>query len=344
MNDTQFLTTEDFFIANQKLFNSTFDTETQDLAMSIRDQNIEKYDDLISAAIKLEEKIRQKIEEMNCDFEWVVRVQERHTSIGFRHWIDHLVEKAQNTFPLKLNDWDQDPSIHFLIEQNYTFGTQMEELHHAKWAKDRIEGLWSYKPESFEQLEPMIINKHTPITQVARILDQDLESGVNGGMRNPYACSLAVGSVWIRVKNKETQEIREIPLIRFIKTTEFERVIHILKQEVEQHHKALKNALQDNRKMLDLIPENWPSEELYKVIQEWRTKMYLGDRGLMGSDFFEENWVGSLKGKDISRKLTPTEEVELQNIIQNNEMKRMEERLAKRKQSSGIKSSRSLRV
>ena len=52
-----------------------------------------------------------------------------------------------------------------------------------------------------------------------------------------------------------------------------------------------------------MLPEGWPTAEIWQKMQEWAGRRYLGDNGLMGSDFFDGQWVKLEMPSDVHRAM-----------------------------------------
>lgn len=179
------------------------------------------------------------------------------------------------------------PDLDANFETQQICGMQLEEFHRGTWAKDRI--LELFKEDLFEALEPLEFDaKKIKLPRVLFEMDNDLKTSLNGGVQHPFALRACVCELNLIVEKNGEKTI--YPLMRTFKHTDIPRVIEELKDDIKEHYKSLTKAIVDEQEHLRSLPTGWPNEEVYNLAQQWAQRRFLGDNGLVGSDFFDGEW------------------------------------------------------
>lgn len=173
------------------------------------------------------------------------------------------------------------------FETQQICGMQLEEFHRGTWAKDRVLDL--FKEELFEALEPLEFDaKKSKLPKVLFEMNSDLKMSLNSGVQHPFSLRACVCELNLIVEKNGEKTI--YPLMRTFKHTDIPRVINDLKDDIKEHYKSLTKAIVDEQNHLRALPAGWPNEEVYALSQQWAQRRFLGDNGLVGSDFFDGEW------------------------------------------------------
>lgn len=295
----KFLTLEDFFATHQSVVTAAVGEKVAQMAWALKDLDPSS-EEAEYACRRVQKALAPLLE--NRDAEWVIDVSESHTMIDLDSWIEHgfFLGKAA----AKENETGY-PDLDLNLETQMVCGAQMEAFHEADWAKKKL--LAMMEPDSFEPMEPMIKNIKFPLPNLIATLDRDLSIGVRGLMRHPHSCSVAIGAISLRLGPKDGKPEEMIPLVRRVRFSEIGDVVRSLKDDINARRVALVETIHEQQEHLKALPENWPTPEIWQKMQEMATLRFKGDSGLMGSDFFEGNWLMMGLPGDVHRKsLAPT--------------------------------------
>lgn len=300
-----FLTLEDFYLQHQNI-TSEFLGRAAQSAWALKDMSLDS-NETLEVCRRLQNKIKDKVG--NRPAQWVLEVEESHVLVDFDAWIENSLAKSMATQPPSCGY----PDLDLNIETQRNCGTQLEEFHSGEWAKAQLKELFDFN--NFTPIEePLEFHFEHSLHDLLFHMDKDLDWGVRGGMRSPYKCSVSVGALNLRLLPHEGQPEETIPVIRRLKVSDLRTVLDRLQDEIKARHEYLVGAIQTEQGNLKNLPEDWPTPEIYADMQKWATTSFTGDRGLMGSDLFEGNWIITELPSDIHRRI---ETPELSNEISN---------------------------
>lgn len=297
-----FLALEDFYLHHQKVTSDFLGWRGASAAWALKDLDpTSKETEELCA--RLQKSIRELVGSRPA--QWVIDVEESHTRLDLESWVEDSLKIALASRPESCGH----PDLDLNLETQINCGIQLEEFHRGDWAKARLTEMFDCK--NFEPLEPLVCRFEHPLPDLLAKLDKDLSIGVRGGMRHPYACSVAIGALSLRLLPHEGKPEETIALTRRVKVSEVGEVVRRLKEEITERRNGLTGAIKEQQENLRGLPTNWPNEAVYESMQTWASKRFLGDMGLMGSELFEGDWLMSSMPSDAVRDtpLALTEDV-----------------------------------
>lgn len=295
-NQELYLSLENFFLAHAERLSPLIGERVAQHAWALKDQSIHG-DEAEGVCRRVQAAIEKALAGRAA--RWELLVSESHDILSLEEWIEASLEvsgAAASQLRTKYGDLDLN------VETQLHCGMQLEAFHGAQWAKSKL--LKLFETESFQELEPLSCRLGTPLPQVIDKLDRDLEFATKGGMRHPYKCSVAVGVVCLKVDASKTEPELTIPVVRRVLLSDVPVLVSRMREELKDRFKGLIAAIQEQQEHLRLLPEGWPNAEVWATMQEWKSRRFLGDNGLMGSDFFEGTWLATELPHDVHRRLS----------------------------------------
>ena len=268
----------------------------------LRDKSYSDYEDKEWDLMRAVQKSADDFMEKNpqAKVRWKVDVSENRVTLDTGEWMAHSI--ALGALRPEQECGYSDLDLNFETQQ--ICGMQIEEFHRGTWAKDKIIEL--FKEENLEILDPLTFEaKSVRLPKVLFEMNKDLECSLRGGMIHPMAASLAQGVLSLEIEhNGETQTIA---LLRNIKQTNIPELIDLIKDDIKPHYKRLLDAIAVEQKHLKELPDGWPNDQVYALTQQWAERRFLGDNGLVGSDFFDGIWFNQSAPNEIIPKEKPPE-------------------------------------
>ncbi len=219
-------------------------------------------------------------------FSWKVKISESYEVLDLNEWIADSIELGQ----LKPEQETGYSELDLNFETQQVCGVQLEEFHRGTWAMKKIRRLFA--EESFEPMETVDLDGKTHLVNVFSKVDKLLNTQVHGGLNHPYKISAGVATL-ILVDHRG-EEPKEYPVLRHFVHTHIPAVIERLKDDVKEHYQGLMKTIQEQQLQLNTLPDGWPNDVVYGMAQQWAKRRFLGDSGLVGSDFFDGIWLNSL--------------------------------------------------
>lgn len=289
-----FLALEDFYLHNETVTAAFLGWRGAQAAWALKDMDplSQETEDVCR---RLQNAIREKVGSRPA--QWIIDVEESDMMIDHDAWVEHSLAKAALARPESCGY----PDLDLNIETQVNCGTQLEEFHRGTWAQERLAAM--FEVARFEPLDPLVCHFEHPLPDLIAKLDKDLSIGVGGGMRHPYNCSVAVGALSLRLLPHEGRPEETIAITRRIKVSEVGAVVRRLKDEITERHPGLTNAIREQQESLRCLPDGWPNEKVSEEMKTWATMRFLGDAGLMGSEFFEGDWLMTQMPTDVQRRV-----------------------------------------
>lgn len=319
---SRYLSLEGFFISHSNDLSPLIGERAAQYAWGLKDLDSKNEDSELSCR-RVQASVEKSVGGRAA--EWVLMVSESHEILSLEEWIEHVLALSKNKLAeVETGHGDLDLNI----ETQLACGMQLESFHSADWAKQRLSDMFA--PESFMELEPLVCKLNMPLPQVIDKLDRDLEFAIRAGMRHPYKCSLAVGAVCLRIPASGDEPERIVPVIRRMRSSDIGDIVSHMKIELKDRFKGLVSTIQEQQGHLKLLPEGWPDAVTWGVMQEWSKKRFVGDNGLVGSDFFDGQWLVKELPHDVHRKSDSFATHEPHQL----EMVSVAERMARRRSSA----------
>jgi hypothetical protein len=295
---SRYLSLEGFFIAHANELSPMVGERAAQYAWGLKDLDSKNEDAELSCR-RVQSSVEKRV--AGTSAEWVLMVSESHEILSLEEWIEHVLKDSK----VKLAEVETGyGDLDLNIETQLACGMQLESFHSADWAKARLNTMFS--PEAFSQLEPLVCKLSMPLPQVIDKLDRDLEFAIKAGMRHPYKCSLAVGAVCLRIPATDSEPERLVPVIRRMRSSDIGEIVAHMKVELKDRFKGLVTTIKEQQEHLKLLPEGWPNAEVWATMQDWSSKRFVGDNGLVGSDFFDGAWLVKELPHDVHRHVEVT--------------------------------------
>lgn len=297
LNDIQsrYLSLEGFFMSHASELSPLVGERVAQYAWGLKDLDPRNEDSDLSCR-RVQAAVEKSSEGLGG--EWVLMVSESHETLSLEDWIEHVLARSKERLAEVETGY---PDLDLNIETQLACGMQLESFHGAEWAKERLGAMFA--PESFLELDPLVYRLGMPLPQVIDKLDRDLEFAIRGGMRHPYKCSLAVGAVCLRIPAAGGEPERTIPVARRMRSSNIAEVVSSMRTELKERFKGLVATVQEQQAHLKMLPEGWPNAATWETMQEWSKKRFVGDNGLVGSDFFEGQWLVKEMPHEVHQKV-----------------------------------------
>ena len=297
----RYLALEDFFMVHETEVSSLIGQRAAQCAWALKDMDVASPDaERLCRSVQRE--VGKAVGERQAD--WVIMVSERHAVLSLERWIEDVLAKSnKEADELATGYGDLDINI----ETQLACGRQLESFHDGGWAKERLIDLFS--PDGYEELEPLVCRLNMPLPHLLDKLDRDLNLAVASGVRHPYQCSVAVGSLCLRLAATSEEPERIIPLVRRVRGSDIGATLELMAGELKDRFKGLVETIKQQQEHLTMLPEGWPNQEVWDKMQDWSKRRFLGDNGLVGSDLFDEgNWAVAHLPQDVHRPRPPAPE------------------------------------
>ena len=290
-----YLSLEDFFLVHAQRLHPLIGERAAQYAWALKDMD-PRSPEGEAACRRAQEALARALDGRPA--QWVTMVSESHQTLSLEEWIgDILKNSVAHAETVRTGHGDLDLNV----ETQLNCGMQLEAFHSGDWAKAKLTRL--FEPETFEALDPLICRFDTPLPHAIDRLDRDLDIAIKGGMRHRYQCSVGVGSICLRIGTVEGGDQELIPVVRRAQVSNVAGVVSLMTDELKERFKALNATINEQQGNLRLLPEGWPDEHTWATMKQWQFKRFVGDNGLVGSDFFEGRWVAAELPHDVHRKV-----------------------------------------
>ena len=289
----RFLTLEDYFEHHEQEVQPLLGRRLAMAAWSLMHADVASDD-----GIGVCKRVQKALDELVGDrpARWEAEVSENHKILDLMRWIDELSEKGA----LSKDEECGVSDIDLNFESQKTCAVQMSEFHKATWAVERMREL--YDPAGFEVLEPLEFKYGTSLAFMIDALDRDMKAGVSNSNCHPQKMSVSVGALTLVMPEHEGKPEVRISVCRRFAQNDIPRIVSELKELIDERNKELGEAIKQYQENLKLVPEGWPSEEGSKKVEQWAWARFHGDNGLVGSEFFEGQWLRSYMPSDLHRE------------------------------------------
>jgi hypothetical protein len=288
----QYLALEDFFMGHERDVTSLIGSRAAQCAWALKDMDVSSPEgERLCRSVQRE--VGKAIGERDAD--WVIMVSERHTVLSLEHWVEDVLAKSSLEARAMATGYGD---LDLNVETQLGCGRQLEAFHDGAWAKDRLQGL--FEPEGYEELEPLACRLNMPLPHLLDKLDRDLNLAVDSGVRHPYQCSAAVGALCLRLAATSEEPEKIIPLVRRVRSSDIGEALELMSYELKERFQGLIFTIKEQQEHLTRLPEGWPNQAVWEKMQEWSTRRFLGDNGLVGSDLFDESdWAVAHLPQDV---------------------------------------------
>ena len=290
----KYVSLEDFYEQHSQSGVELLGSRAGQYAWSLKDAN-PKHEDTERACKIVQKAVEAAVGDKKAD--WVILTSESHEILSLEAWIDDIVSKTHEE-ALSQDTGYSDLDLN--IETQMVCGRQLESFHHGDWAKEKL--LQIFKEENFFEEEPIVCSFKMPLPHLIDKMDRDLEIVTKCGMRHHYKCSVGVSALYLRIAADENQPERLIPVLRRMSTNNIASMINVMKEELDERFKGLVETIKEKQEILRMLPEGWPNDVVSEKMKLWSEKRFLGDNGLVGSDFFDGKWLISDLPSDVHRQ------------------------------------------
>lgn len=294
----QYVSLEDFFLSHAEKLTPVVGPRAARYAWALKDLDPSREESEQSCRL-VQDAINKSLGGRQAD--WCIMVSESHDILSIEEWVEDTIVFAKNACKSMDTGYSD---LDLCVETQWVCGQQLEAFHSGQWAKNKL--LRLFEPDSFMEEEPLVCPIGMPLPHVMSKLDRDLSIVTRGGMRHPYKCSVGVGVVCLRLAATDSEPEQLIPVIRRTQVSDIGGCLSQMGRELKDRAKGLIDTIKAQQDNLRLLPDGWPTADVFEKMKNWADQRYVGDNGLVGSSLFDGDWVVTTLPHEIHRsRLTP---------------------------------------